>query len=1425
MGCCLSNHNQHDAIIQNIIEQTVFEQQQIQIEEGQQERIRTTLNSDQEIINSDDSKKQYNVNTEHHVKNSSHHKREFEKVDERNYLLKVEYNVKIKQFIVELIKLDTSSFYKIQISASFLDFEIMVDLKGIQVNDNHQHLQLYPFTYQEAVRHARYNCFFSNDKYFNIEESDFKKQHFFQQLLLVQRQVLKSHQKSTSSQEKRVVNRRWAMIADLATVLIKQPNITNRSKAEVNYDVVNELMEVIQVFDIETNPRFLNIIFHLMLQTYFPHLREYLVYIEEVYFLFHDLPHLDCPQYYKILLFYQGMNYSLKDLHTHLDFEQLQLSDLCLLKLTYCLLKILYSCYSKYLYRLNFTLSNIYYFRRLKVFKLQSFQRISSLIPFQADVESSVNCISESKISSFRKCYLKDYLAICDIIILFKNPRGQNQRTISKLRKKKVKSEKELRYKDYLLYADSIFDEVEDRIILDFIKIGLNRSLLGNDYNIEQALEDLKSIITQMDCLILSMEQLQKQRKKDEYLLKKQQKKNQNEFEDIIDISSQSEEEDQENILKNFDLELDIENLTIKQMENKENTDIQREQLKNEMNYSSLLMNRNFLRNCQNFLKKEDKYSIDKVQALIYLAQAKSQEIVDENIRKQQFQNDLEPAIQLVQKHDDKSMSTSHFLVLIQLMQYSTRKPQVVLLRLLQISQLQQQKKFLLRRKIKKAIHSQTGLIEMRKHVIIQLANVEHCLANSRLNEANSMIFSIIDIQMKRNLLSSLLFGYSLYIYGIICQETIQIQSAMITFQMSKTIYDNYFPMEKWIEIKENQQEEHSNKKAIKEQKQKDEPEKHQRVLINFHNMATYNLSKLAYDLGVVFCQLNDPENALKALQKAIEYRKLIHDEFSDEVIEIVLMIFKIYIENEESSQVLKLGWFYARKINQLYRDNKLQCLHNKNFAQLEFLLAGVFQNCNSYFSALRFYSRASKAYTVSKTQTFNRMYFVQQQRKLIMSQIKDYHLHNDRMQSQEFYYQTKVRSIYDKMKPFFQQVYFVSSILYMDNSLNQKTGTKLLHSNGFMKNNDFQLASQRYQEIHKQYSQIQKDECYGHNIEKIGEIFLEQGELEKAKTQFEFAIGIYEKYLFFPYKEYCQMRCYLYIICILAIQKQSENLIKQFNLVDTFIQDCQQFMKWSIIQEERKYNKFQLLSKKAGVKILYQLVELMDLIDKFRNVRKRWFKKIQDLDYINQRGQKMKKRMKIHRSENKLLAEFRKSCLLGNHVSIRIRKYEDQIKVNQDDLQKLQDKRLQEMLKVESINQNEDQRIIEQSILGQKTLQEQENIPQQNIKSKKSKFFILDIDENTIKKKKQKQINEQVKKIEISQQTSSRYLDLASSTLESQRTQPPSERVLKIQKSKSSSKATIIQNFQDKSSISQRGTSQKICKLNPFQKVSKKQI
>lgn len=52
----------------------------------------------------------------------------------------------------------------------------------------------------------------------------------------------------------------------------------------------------------------------------------------------------------------------------------------------------------------------------------------------------------------------------------------------------------------------------------------------------------------------------------------------------------------------------------------------------------------------------------------------------------------------------------------------------------------------------------------------------------------------------------------------------------------------------------------------------------------------------------MVFCQLNDPENALKALQKAIEYRKVIHDEFSDEVIEIVLQMLKIYIENEESS-------------------------------------------------------------------------------------------------------------------------------------------------------------------------------------------------------------------------------------------------------------------------------------------------------------------------------------------------------------------------------------------------------------------------------------------------------------------------------------------------------------------------------------------
>jgi hypothetical protein len=53
------------------------------------------------------------------------------------------------------------------------------------------------------------------------------------------------------------------------------------------------------------------------------------------------------------------------------------------------------------------------------------------LIPFQPNVKSSVDCVSDEKFALFKRSFAKDYMAICDIIILFKNPRGYNQKIIS----------------------------------------------------------------------------------------------------------------------------------------------------------------------------------------------------------------------------------------------------------------------------------------------------------------------------------------------------------------------------------------------------------------------------------------------------------------------------------------------------------------------------------------------------------------------------------------------------------------------------------------------------------------------------------------------------------------------------------------------------------------------------------------------------------------------------------------------------------------------------------------------------------------------------------------------------------------------------------------------------------------------------------
>lgn len=84
------------------------------------------------------------------------------------------------------------------------------------------------------------------------------------------------------------------------------------------------------------------------------------------------------------------------------------------------LIEILIGCYEKYLYRLNFTISTVFYVPKYKSFKLESFGRMKTLIEFGQNPEVTLKTLEEKKYKTFVKSFKKDLYAITDMIIYFK---------------------------------------------------------------------------------------------------------------------------------------------------------------------------------------------------------------------------------------------------------------------------------------------------------------------------------------------------------------------------------------------------------------------------------------------------------------------------------------------------------------------------------------------------------------------------------------------------------------------------------------------------------------------------------------------------------------------------------------------------------------------------------------------------------------------------------------------------------------------------------------------------------------------------------------------------------------------------------------------------------------------------------------------
>lgn len=67
--------------------------------------------------------------------------------------------------------------------------------------------------------------------------------------------------------------------------------------------------------------------------------------------------------------------------------------------------------------------------------------------------------------------------------------------------------------------------------------------------------------------------------------------------------------------------------------------------------------------------------------------------------------------------------------------------------------------------------------------------------------------------------------------------------------------------------------------------------------MTHFENEGSENLNILEFNLGLVYFNLSEKENALKCLRKVKEAREKKYDIVSDEVLEVVLQILKIHVE------------------------------------------------------------------------------------------------------------------------------------------------------------------------------------------------------------------------------------------------------------------------------------------------------------------------------------------------------------------------------------------------------------------------------------------------------------------------------------------------------------------------------------------------
>ncbi|CAD8131648.1 unnamed protein product [Paramecium pentaurelia] len=1228
MGCCISQQRTQEAVILTQIQKAVQEQEEMSIIENVEQERNDIIEQPEPMAN-DKKQEEYlaKIQKSEEEEDKQEKKQQKTKTTKRdeNYLKIIEYkSIKINYYILTPKYDEVSMYYDFIINTSHLDFQYEIKCKAIVTSEPEQPFSIKPYSYLEASSNSSYDIFFRNDTYFTIDQQLNTNRQSFDTLLEVERTLKKKKEQIILPSAFQLRSQKQE---DSQQNLNSPRRSPKKQKGKIQTEVISEMLEVMHVFDMELCPRFHQLLFFLMVQQQMAKLKPYLVNISEVYFLFDQKPSLDEQQVQKIAIFYEFLDYNLQELQDYLKKEKKQLSHLLFLRLSLDLTQIFYYCYSSYTYRCNFTLKSVYYTNKNKKFKLQAFARLQTLIRFsnEEDVQQLLQSVSEQKFKFFIKDFEKDFGALCDLILLFKNVDNQIG-NIKKIRRKKKNSD--LHHQKYAEFAMSLLDsENTDKLIYELIR--LKCQPIDKD-NFDYILEEIKTLIMTLEQQI--QDEIYQREKlndlKEQMILQNESiiKVNNNEKVDFI--------AEEENELHRFETNLP-------KKSKKQKVQPSENDLFNEMKYSALFYFETFMERSMKFLEicTNDAH---RAYALILQSIGQTMNIPSREQKLAEQQLILQEASKLVLKEKVFIIQDSfHYYLLLTLISSLVDKP-IQLLN--QLKSLIQQQNTIRRKQIRPKLSTHqtcTGIIEMRKALILDLFYIDHYLKRHLFQNATQLVQHIVTQQLRFNLKSYLLYGRSLFISGIICEKMMQPVSAMLNLEVCRLLYQQFFPVQKFMYLDEetNQLVDVEYQESNKQYKQ---------IMIHFENEGSENLNILEFNLGLVYFTLSEKENALKCLRKVKEAREKKYDLVSDEVLEVVLQILKIHVEQEENGAALEICQEYYVKFKYLAKQNILT--KSRLIARLQLIMAAIYE-CNMMLvSALKYYQKANKTFAMSKNNSYVRqLHILQKIRKIVeLIKLKAYQSHSLEQQS-EFNIEHYLGHLSEKVKPYFNNQF----IRMLENDkivlYNVTLMKRYIRANQSLRNLEYQQALRRYQRIHQKFKKKKIDECYGFTLEKIGTIYLIQRNLKIAIQHLKMASELHDRYLQFPLKEMRILTCEIYILLGYAILRNVKEVQKQLTHIDDFIQNINDLLNWQNVPYKQRSNKFAILSNKLGRSVLYVLNDLFERIEKYNKLRIKFGQNLNNDQVLNDISEKfLNEKFNQQTVKNSDISSQRKSCLFG---------------------------------------------------------------------------------------------------------------------------------------------------------------------------------